>query len=250
MSSLARTLEVLDLFSTETTAITAESVIERLQLSRTTAYRYLQVLTQSGLIAHFGGSYVPGPRIIELDLLIRTADPVLMVAEPVMREISADHECDVQLLSMYGNRVIVTSHVRAGGELPMSYGRGRTMPLFHGAGAWVIMAVLPAARQRRLLQMESNRPGGKTATWEDIRSTLGQTRRRGFYVSHGELDPDVVGIAAPITHDSLDAPAALVILLRRQRFALTDESRVIDLVRQAADLIRGRLDAPPQASHV
>lgn len=238
------------MFSSETTAITADLVIDRLQLSRTTAYRYLQVLTQSGLIAHFGASYVPGPRVIELDLLIRTADPLLTVAEPVMREISADHECDVQLLSMYGNRIIVTSHVRSGGDLPLSYGRGRTTPLFHGAGAWVIMAALPAARQRRLLELESSRPKGEPVTWEDIRTRLGQTRRRGFYVSHGELDPDVVGIAAPITHAGLEAPAALVILLRRQRFALTDENRVIDLARQAADLIRGRLDTAAEASRV
>lgn len=250
MSSLARTLEVLDLFSSETSAITADLVIDRLQLSRTTAYRYLQLLTKAGLIAHFNSSYVPGPRIIELDLLIRTADPLLTVAEPVMRRISDGYECDVHLLTMYGNRIIVTSHARAGDNLPLSYGRGQTTPLFQGAGAWVIIAALSAARQRRLLALEKSRCGSDPASWNDVRVTLGRTRRQGYYVSHGELDSDIVGIAAPITHHSLDAPAALVLLFRRQRFALTDEAKVIALARETAEQIGLRLEEPIWPSSV
>ena len=52
-------LSILDLFRDDTTAAFQEDVMEHLECSRATAYRYLKSLTESGLLAPTsGGAYV------------------------------------------------------------------------------------------------------------------------------------------------------------------------------------------------
>ncbi len=68
MSTPDRMLSILDLFRDDTIAVFQEDVMEHLECSRATAYRYLKSLTESGLPASTaGGAYVLGSRIIELD---------------------------------------------------------------------------------------------------------------------------------------------------------------------------------------
>ena len=77
-SSLSRMLSVLDLFSDQRLQWSAEDISEALQVSLPTGYRYVRMLTESGLLQHSADSqYTLGPRIIVLDHYIRQADPVL-----------------------------------------------------------------------------------------------------------------------------------------------------------------------------
>ena len=75
MSSLTRMLSVLDLFSRDHMALTAEQIAEELKLTRTTSYRYIGELMQAGLLVSTMGVYTLGPRIIQLDYRIRESDP-------------------------------------------------------------------------------------------------------------------------------------------------------------------------------
>jgi hypothetical protein len=78
MSSLDKMLGILGLFSEQRTRIRLEDVTELTQASRATAYRYLQSLTEAGLLAPAtGGTHALGPRVVELDRLMRMTDPLL-----------------------------------------------------------------------------------------------------------------------------------------------------------------------------
>ena len=74
-SSLARMLAVLDLFDEQRLSLTAEAIVDALQVSQPTAYRYVKLLTEAGLLQRQGAAhYTLGPRIVVLDHLIRRAD--------------------------------------------------------------------------------------------------------------------------------------------------------------------------------
>src|SRR5580692_9207329 len=130
-----RMLAVLDLFSPERPVLTAEEVAGRLGCSVATAYRYLGRLGAAGLVAGFRAAYALGPRVIELDHTIRQGDPLLHAAQPVMRELRDASGCDVLLASMFGERILAVHHERGGDPAIVSFGRGRPMPLFRGAGS-------------------------------------------------------------------------------------------------------------------
>jgi DNA-binding IclR family transcriptional regulator len=113
--------------------------------------------------------------------------------------------------------------------------------------------MLPVTRQRALLVPKPGLTPGKAdaAEWHQLRRDLSETRKRGYYVSRGELDADTVGIALPIVHRALDAPASIVLIMSRARFALTDEQRVVGLLRTAVGRItRGLDDLQPDSSEI
>jgi DNA-binding IclR family transcriptional regulator len=237
MSSLKRMLAILDVFSPEDPKLTAEDIMARLQYSSGTAYRYIRELATAGLIVRItGGYYSLGPRIVELDYIIRQNLPHLEIVTPVMRGLSEQLECDTLWISYFGNRMFATHHERGAEMLPVNYGRGRRLPLFRGAGPRMIVSVLPAARQRRLYQdnVEQVAAAGLGKSWKVFRANMSETRRAGFAISRGELNTNTVGIAAPIRFESADNPGALVLLFNRKLFAILDEKKVIGFARSAA----------------
>jgi DNA-binding IclR family transcriptional regulator len=235
-SSIRKLLAVLDLFSRERPILTAEEIIAELGYTRPTGYRYVHELCAAGLLNRLGSAYALGPRIIELDYQIREADPVLRASQSVMQELRAQYGCDVLLANAFGDRIVAIHHERSGDHSTVSFGRGRPMPLFRGAGSKVIIAFLSPARQKRLYtghQGEIAR-SGMGADWPQFRSNLLEIRRAGFGMSFGELDPDNVGIAAPVFQGANNAVAGLVMVMSKPRYALTDKAQLAHIIVAAA----------------
>lgn len=241
MSSLKRMLAVFDVFTPDDPSLTADEIIARLGYSRGTAYRYIRELTTVGLLARTAGRYSLGPRIIELDYFIRENDPNLQVIQPVMRGLTDRLECDSLWASFFGQQVVVTHHEHGTSNLTVSYGRGRRLPLFRGAGSKVIIAALPAARQRNLYANNTGEiaAAGLGASWNEFKSNMAAIRRAGHSISRGELDHGNVGIAAPITLDPPNAPGSFVLIFGAKRYATADEKLLVKITMDAAAQIGG-----------
>jgi DNA-binding IclR family transcriptional regulator len=87
-----------------------------------------------------------------------------------------------------------------GPQEPVSYERGRLMPLYRGATSKIILAHLPARTLKALFAHDVGEIAGAGlgANWEEFRRGLAVMRRAGVNVSRGEIDPGRVGVAAPI----------------------------------------------------
>jgi DNA-binding IclR family transcriptional regulator len=251
MAGRDRMLAVLDLFSPEQPLLTAEEMSGSLGCSTATTYRYVARLCAAGLLARFRGAYALGPRIIELDHTIRLGDPLLHAAQAVMAELRDATGCDMQIVSMVGDRILVVHHERGSEPGMVSFVRGLAMPLFRGAGSRALVANLPTPRQKRLYT--ANRAeaaaSGLGADWAEFRAAMEAVRRAGHTLSLGELQPGNIGVAAAIMAEGV-LPAALVLVLSTQRFATTDRKLVADMVMDAARRITAALDgnAPPGAT--
>ena len=91
MKSLERMMGILDLFEGGSAEWTVDRLRGELGYSRATLYRYLRALTDAGFLTTLPGiGYTLGPRIIELDFKIRTRDPLIGAARPVMAELAAE----------------------------------------------------------------------------------------------------------------------------------------------------------------
>ncbi|MBV1868480.1 MAG: helix-turn-helix domain-containing protein [Marinosulfonomonas sp.] len=236
MSSLAKMLSVFDAFTPQTPALSAEEIMAKLGYSRGTAYRYIRELHTAGFLSRVAGQYTLGPRIIELDYHIREADPNLRMIQTVMQTLRDKTECDVLLTSFFENRVVVSLHERGTSALKMSFGRGRAMPLFKGAGSKIILACLKMARQRKVYAAHSDEiaAAGLGNTWEEFRAGLLLVRRTGAAISVAELDPDNVGVAVPV---NTDPPGSLVLVFSAARYAMSDKNFVIQIAKEAAEQV-------------
>src|SRR4051794_25943336 len=150
MSSLSRMLAVLDLFQEHSPILSAEEMSARLKYTRPTGYRYVRELVNAGLLVRAPNGYALGPRIIELDWLIRTQDPVLTASREAVQELARKLGCDVTQMGLYGERIVTIHHEHGPQPLEIGFDRGRPMPLLRGAPSKAILAFLPRGRLERM----------------------------------------------------------------------------------------------------
>jgi DNA-binding IclR family transcriptional regulator len=203
-SSGDRLLSALALFSVEHPQWTVEAAASRLAVSATTAYRYFKQLTKAGLISPVAGAgYTLGPAIIQMDRQIQIADPVLRAGRIVMTDLirQAPEGSTALLCRLFHDRVMCVHQVMGRGpQAPVSYERGRLMPLYRGATSKIILAHLPTRTLKSLFAHDAGEiaAAGLGADWDTFRKTLAAVRRERVCLSQGEIDPGRLGIAAPI----------------------------------------------------
>ncbi|MDR3466225.1 MAG: IclR family transcriptional regulator C-terminal domain-containing protein [Xanthobacteraceae bacterium] len=238
--SVGRALALLDLFTVEAPSWTAERICEERRLSLPTGYRYIRELVAAGLLVRgSGGHYSLGPRIIALDYTIRQSDPLLRVAVPVMKDLVRRTGCACVISTLLGDQILDT-HREAGAEpLALAYGRGRSRPMFYGAAPKVILADQPANWLHRLYDARAGEiaAAGMGDDWTPFRRGLAEIRRRGFYVSRGELEADLSAVAAPIRMAAEDTQSAVALVTASERFDLLDAAQLAALVRRGGEAI-------------
>ena len=205
-SSLGRAFEVLELFSLGRPVLRVEALAQALGYTRSTAYRYVRELCDAGLLApSSAGTYVLGPRIIELERLLRLTDPLYLAGRQVL---PALHREDSVLLlqSLYGDKVLCIysegpqTLEHRGRRLVVRRTRGLPFPLFRGAASLALLAGMPGDRIREvyLRNAQEIAARGLGADWETFRTMLMAIRRKGWATSGGQLGPHIFGIAVPI----------------------------------------------------
>jgi DNA-binding IclR family transcriptional regulator len=203
-SSGDRLLAALGLFTMERPEWTVEAAADELGVSATTAYRYFKRLTRAGLISPVSGaSYTLGPAIIQMDRQIQLCDPMLNAARSVMLDLIqyAAEGTMILLCRLFHDRVMCVHQVIGRGpQEPVSYERGRPMPLFRGATSKIILAHLPARTLKPLYEhnREEIAEAGLGHSWDEFRRHLAALRRAGAAITASDLDPGRVGIAAPV----------------------------------------------------
>jgi DNA-binding IclR family transcriptional regulator len=199
-----RLLAALALFSIERPQWAVDDAALELGVSATTAYRYFKQLTAAGLISPVAGAgYTLGPAIIQMDRQIQATDPMLIAARAVMVDLiqHATEGSTVLLCRLFHDRVMCMHQVMGRGpQAPVSYERGRLMPLYRGATAKIILAHLPTRTLKSLFAHQAGEitAAGLGKNLDDFRNAMATLRRAGVCISHGEIDPGRTGIGAPI----------------------------------------------------
>lgn len=225
MASLDKMLRILDLFDEDRIGVQLEDAMRVTQSSRATAYRYLQALSEAGILApSAGGVYVLGPRIIELDRLMRLTDPLLTGARPVLEKIGREHKMNAMLCSYYGNKVMCADLVWPDTTIKQVYQRGRPMPMFSGAMAKAILSNLTPYQLRNIMLWHADeiRSAGLGQNWDEFRSTMSRMRKDRCVVTQGEVIPRLVGAASPVFDPDGRVLGSLVLIVSDKRFARMD----------------------------
>jgi DNA-binding IclR family transcriptional regulator len=199
-----RLLAALALFTIERPQWTVEEAAEALGVSAKTAYRYFRQLTGTGLISPVAGAgYTLGPAIVQMERQIQATDPMLIAARTVMVDLiqHAVEGSTVILCRLFHDRVMCMHQVMGRGpQEPVSYERGRLMPLYRGATAKIILAHLPTRTLKSLFAHHADEiaAAGLGRNFDEFRNALATLRRASVCVTHGEVDPGRTGVGAAI----------------------------------------------------
>jgi DNA-binding IclR family transcriptional regulator len=242
-SVLKRMASILNLFSEGRTSITIDEVGEAIGVSPATAYRYVGELGGIGLLSRVSGRYVLGPKIIELEYLIRSYDPVIKSGEEIMTGMADMTGCHVLLCNIYNETIVNVFHAEGKDSLKVTFTKGKQMPLFRGSQARVILASLERRKLRRLYDKHLENPDlmmlGRD--WPSFRTELQRVRRQGYYISRDELDPDTTGIAAPVFNENNEVLGSLVLVFASSRTPWLSETALVQIVVENAREISRRV---------
>jgi DNA-binding IclR family transcriptional regulator len=200
-SSFERMLGLLDLFTPSASVRPVADLVNYLGTSRSTSYRYIKALHAAGLIeAVANGRYVLGPRIVEFDRQIRMSDPLYKGGVQVLRPLVDITGHSALLCALYSDSVMCIREELAAGSPLNLFSRGQRRPLFSGAASKIILPYLPPHRLRSIFQQHQRAIAlaGMGTDWQTFRENLAAVRRDGYIVSHGEFNPGVFGISAPV----------------------------------------------------
>jgi DNA-binding IclR family transcriptional regulator len=242
-STADRALDVLQLFTEEKPVWSGAEISEQLGVARSTGYRYLSSLVQSGFIAEGDGGFQLGPRIFQLARVARRRMGLVEVALPVMQDLAKDVNETVLLTRRSGSVVVCLERVEAARAIRLSYERGHVLPINAGAAAEALLAWLPPAEVEQIL-LDAPPQRFTASTLVDpgaIQERLTQIRKEGYALSRGEIDPDVLGIAAPIRGHDDSVRAAVSIAALSSRVPVKQAKAMTASVLDAAAKITDRV---------
>ena len=247
-----RILAILTLFTEAQPEWQPQDMMQELGYSRTTLYRYLKTLKDAGYLASLPQSgFVLGPRVTELDFLMRRADPMIRAGGAHLKQLADRFPCSVFLVRWYERKLLcIASEVSASAPLS-SYPRGRPMPLGRGAISRAIVASLPSQERRTLVTdyLDEFLASDQDSSVEDVLSTLRAVRRCGFATGRGEVTKGVIGVASPVLVGDT-APIGALCLTSNERDV--DKVRLQDIehaVRVASEEISAALTAADTPQH-
>ncbi|WP_028696293.1 IclR family transcriptional regulator [Pseudomonas cremoricolorata] len=257
MGSLSKTLGVLDLFGAQQLQIDPDTIVERMGLSRATVYRYVKELCEAGLLTRVGaGSYGLGPRIIELDWMMRQYDPILSAGRALMNQLARDTGLAVFASVFYDGHIINTYITEAYDTATFAFGRGHPLPLFRGAQSKVLVAAQKGKRLQQLFEQHiANDPAHPYSQrpWSEFARAAKKIRRDGYCITHEELNTGLTGIAAPIVSvEHKDVLGSISAVGSSHDFRLLRQDavrdRLIDTAQRIAENIQAQRSAPTRSA--
>jgi len=248
MGGLSRYVAVLRLFEEKRSEWTVLEIAEALKIPASTVYRTVRdMLAAEFLEPANEARYRLGACFIEFDRLVRVTDPLYSVGNAVLRDVveQARVPCVAVLARLYDDTVMCIADCKSAEQgVYTSYERGRPRPLTRGATSKVILAQLSPRRLAKLLDSGSRKAAPPPKAESKFREELAAIRKSGYSITRGEVDRQIVGIAAPVCVPERALVGSLSIVVPAPSLTSALERRLLLLVTSSAKLLTAELSEP------
>jgi IclR family pca regulon transcriptional regulator len=252
--SLERGLAILSSYHADRPLIGVSEFSRELDLSRSTAHRYVTTLAQLGYLQQDPVSkrYRLGPKVLDLGFSALSAMDLLEIAAPHLRKLSDDTQRTVNLAILEGTDVVYVERYRSSRpgqqEIDLNLHVGARLPGYCTAMGKAILAFLPGDRLAQLIRrIDFEQRGPNTITdRRAFREELARIHETGLAVNDEELAYGLRSIAAPVLSHTGE-PIAAVNLAVHRTMASMDEllAHYGPAVTAAADAISESLGHRP-----
>ncbi|OVZ59717.1 hypothetical protein CDO44_11355 [Pigmentiphaga sp. NML080357] len=198
--SFERIIDIWLSFVTPGAVHSALAIARRFGTSRSSTYRYLQILRERGLIEEVDGTgnYRLGSAFVNLVRSCEDPGTSASIAEPFVHELAAASGETVLFTTRIGDRVICAVALESRQAVRVSLDPVRNVPLHLGSSAKVHLAYMSEAERARLLPRQGPaRAGSRPVDLQALERALQEIRDRGYAISDGEIEAGVRSISAP-----------------------------------------------------
>jgi len=221
--SLERGLAILASFNSDRPQIGVSELSRDLELSRSTAHRYLTTLARLDYLLQDPESkrYRLGPKVLDLGFSAINSMDLREIAAPHLRQLSDETEHTVNLAILDGVDVVYIERCRTARpgqrEIDLNLHVGARLPAYCTAMGKAILAFVAEQRLEEIIgQIEFVARGPNTLTDPDaFRAELARIRISGVAVNDEELAYGLRSIAAPIHSHSGEVLAAVNLAVHR-----------------------------------
>jgi IclR family transcriptional regulator, acetate operon repressor len=239
VGTLARGLDILELFGGDSPELTQKEISERLDLPVPTVHRLAKVLVERGWLARD-----PASRRLRLGLgatRMMSGLPLPELAREHLRGLADRTGETANLATLDAGEVLYLVSETGSRLLTLRSHAGLRLPVHCTALGKALLAQLEDAEARRAAGTEPYRAfTDRTITsWEPLRASLERVRREGIAHSRDEFEVGLRSVAVPLSLIERDGPVAINVSLptsRAGREAMTEITREL---RAAAEAIRG-----------
>jgi IclR family pca regulon transcriptional regulator len=240
VQSLAKGLRVLEAFTAEEPELLLSEVARRTQFDNATAFRFLNTLVMLGYVAK-----VPNTRKFRLTLkplelgfnAIARMD-LREIARPLLRSLVGAINEAASLGVLDGTEVVYVERVQAGLiRLGANVRVGTRIPAYYSAIGHAIMAHIPRAQAREMLQA-SNRvklTASMQVSIGYLERKIDFVRKRGYALSDGDIVSGLRVLAVPALDESGHVLASLSVAAPSTRMSMEQFIAVaLEPLKQAA----------------
>ncbi len=208
---------------------------EALGLPPASIHRILTTLTRHGLVRHNGesGHYQVGAELFRLILKLGSRFSLRNAGLPVMHElmVQCNETVFLGLYDRFRKEVMFVAAVHSSHPLRYVVPLGEWFPVYAGASGLSIMAFLPEAERRAILD-RGLVPLTKNTITDPVllEDALTKVRSRGYAMSIGHRNLGAVAIAAPIWGPDGRVVGDLALSIPEARFDPSMEPKLASLV--------------------
>ncbi|KEP70581.1 IclR family transcriptional regulator [Thioclava dalianensis] len=200
--TVGRTLAVLDLVAEFARPVRFGELLPRSGLPKATLYRFLQTLTNQGMLAYDEDRqcYSPGLRLVRLAHAAWTQSALAPVAAPFLDALSQETGETLHLAQLDQGMVLYVDKRNAARPVEMFSQSGKVGPAYCTGVGKAMLAHLPEPLLKAALARQSfHRFTDATLADEaSLRAELSAIRTRGYAWDNEEHEPGIRCIAAPI----------------------------------------------------
>jgi IclR family transcriptional regulator, pca regulon regulatory protein len=228
--SLERGLAILSSFHPDRPLIGGSELSRELDLSRSTAHRYVATLAKLGYLQQDPDSkrYRLGPKVLDLGFSAINSMDLREISAPHLRLLSDETGCTVNLAILDGTDIVYIERCRTARpgqrDIDLNLHVGARLPAYCTALGKAILAFLPVDRLEEVIERTDFAPRGpNTLTNPDaFRAELRRIRASGIAVNNEELAYGLRSIAAPIHSQSGEVLAALNLAVHRTMVSMDE----------------------------
>ncbi|MCZ4256623.1 IclR family transcriptional regulator [Sulfitobacter sp. PR48] len=243
--SLIKAFEILDLLSEQQPQVTSAEVASALEMSHSTAHRFLNTLEEVGALVQIRrGVYGLGHHIAQLGRVAERTNPLARLVQPVIARICGMLNESVMVGALSRDGVVCIATAIAPRPISVNIQVGRLLELHQSAQGKVWLAHMDVVeREARLSELAATEKLTEQ-NLQVLRGDIAGALENGFACNRGESEPDIGAVAVPV----FDADGALRLTLSAfgmaSRFSGHHESWIAasltDAARDVAEAIPGR----------
>jgi IclR family pca regulon transcriptional regulator len=252
VEALARGLEIIQAFTSETPEMTLSEIAAKTKVSPATARRSLLTLQKLGYVAANGRRFILRARVLSLGTAFLNSMNLKLVADSFLQDVADKFHDAVSMTLLDDDEVIYVAHVPSNRENRYRARIGYRLPAYATSTGQVLLAHLDRPSQEAFLARAPfpAYTARTTTTADELRSIFDGVHRDGYAAIQDQLEYGIVGVAVPVRDHNNRVLAAINCAGESARvdFDTLVKTRAPAL-RDAAALITAALSRHPALVH-